>query len=367
VAATDRLSRILGLCGGLVAALPAAGADIPPDRAELMYHVYDGGGVKATGPAVLVRKSLGTRVSASASYYVDAVTNASIDVVTTASPFKENRNEYGLGIDWVVRDAIITASFSRSDEPDYKATSVGLDVSQEVFGGMTTFTLGFSRGSDDVLDSNDATFRDEALHWQYRLGVTQILSPRWLVSVNAELVADEGFLGSPYRAARVFGATIEERMPRTRSGRAIEARTQVAVGETGSARGKVRYFWDSWGLKATTVELGGARRWGGPEGGWLFDGALRLHTQNSASFYSDNATVETTYITRNRQLSAYRSTGVIAKATRNLAGRWGNADWQFTGAYEFRRFDFSDFTDLRTGGNYAYDAHVFQIHLSANY
>jgi hypothetical protein len=329
-----------------------------------MFHVYDGGGLQATGPAVLVRKSLGSRVSASASYYVDAVSNASIDVVTTASPFKETRTEYGLGVDWVVRDALITAALSRSDEPDYKASSVGLDIAQDMFGGMTTVTLGFSRGSDDVRASNDAGFREKALHWQYRLGVTQILTPRWLTSLNAELVADEGFLGSPYRAARVFGATIAERLPRTRSGRAVEWRAQGAVGETGSVRGKLRYYWDSWGLKATTLELGGARRWGE---GWLFDGALRVHTQNSALFYSDNASVETTYITRNRQLSEHRTTGLIAKATKNLAGRWGNADWQFTGAYEFRRFDYSDFTDLRTGGLYAHNAHVLQIHLSANY
>lgn len=364
MAATERLSRLLGLCGGLVAAVPAAAADIPPDRAEALFHVYDGGGVQATGPALLVRKSLTSRVSASASYYVDAVSNASIDVVTTASPFKETRHEVGLGVDWAVRDSLITGSFSRSDEPDYRAASVGLDIAQDLFGGMTTVTLGFSRGSDEVLDANDPTFRDKALHWQYRLGVTQILSPRWLVSANLEMVADEGFLGSPYRAARVFGATIEERLPRTRSSRALELRTQVAVGETGSARGKLRLFSDTWGLKATTLEIGGARRWGE---GWLFDGALRLHAQNSALFYSDNATVETTYVTRNRQLSEHRSTGVIAKATKNLAGRWGNADWQFTGAYEFRRFDFSDFTDLRTGGAYAHNAHVLQIHLSANY
>lgn len=364
MAATERLRRIVGLCGGLVAAAPAAATDIPPDRAEAMFHVYDGGGVRATGPAVLVRKSLGSRVSASASYYVDAVSNASIDVVTTASPFKETRNEVGLGLDWVVRDSLITGSFSRSDEPDYQAASVGLDVAQDLFGGMTTVTLGFSRGSDDVLDANDPTFREKALHWQYRLGVTQILTPRWLMSANVEMVADEGFLGSPYRAARVFGATIAERLPRTRSSRAFELRAQGAVGETGSMRGKLRYFWDSWGLKASTIELGGARRWAD---GWLFDGALRLHTQNSALFYSDNATVETTYVTRNRQLSDYRSTGLMAKATKNLAARWGDADWQLTGAYEFRRFDFSDFTDLRTGGAYAHNAHIFQIHLSANY
>ena len=75
-----------------------------------MFHVYDGGGVTATGPALLVRKSLADTVSLSALYYVDAVSNASIDVVTTASPFKETRTAYDLGVDYVVRDAQMSLS-----------------------------------------------------------------------------------------------------------------------------------------------------------------------------------------------------------------------------------------------------------------
>ncbi len=368
MAATDWRRRLLAFFGGLLGAAPALAADVPADRAEAMFHVYDGGGVKATGPALLVRKRLSDRVSASGSYYIDAVSNASIDVVTTASPFKETRTEYGLGVDWAVRDSLLSLSASRSSEPDYTANSVGLDIAQDVFGGMTTISIGFSRGSDEVLKSTDTAFAETALHWQYRVGVTQILSPRWLMSANLEAVADEGYLGSPYRAARVFGATVPERLPGTRSSRALKLRALGAVGDTGSVRGELRYYWDTWGLKASTLEIGGSRRWGDPaQGSWLFDGAVRAHTQNSALFYSDNATVETTYLTRNRQLSAFRSTGLSGKATRVLPARWGGAEWQFTGAYEFKRFAFSDFTDLRTGGAYAHNAHVFQIHLSANY
>ena len=365
------LRRGLGFLGSLMAAAPAVAVDVPPDRAEVLFHVYDGGAVTPTGPAVLVRKSLGDRVSATGSYYIDAVSNASIDVVTTASPYKESRTEVGLGLDWAVRDSMITLGFSRSTEPDYTATSVGLDISQDVFGGQTTISLGFSRGSDEVLKSTDSEFAESVLRWQYRVGVTQILSPRWLMSANFEAVADEGFLGSPYRAARVFGAAVPERLPGTRSSRAMKLRLLGAVGDTGSIRGEYRYFWDNWGLKASTVELGGAKRWNtataGWSGGWLFDGALRLHSQNSALFYSDNASSETTYLTRNRQLSAFRSWGAVGKASRTLDARWANAAWQVTGSYEFKRFDFSDFTDVRTGDPYAHDAHVLHLHLSATF
>ena len=96
---------VRGLFSGLAAAgaaTVAPAAVLPDDKAEAMFHVYDGGGVKADGPAFLVRKKLGERVSLSAGYYIDAVSNASIDVVTTASPFKEKRTAWDFGADWLV-------------------------------------------------------------------------------------------------------------------------------------------------------------------------------------------------------------------------------------------------------------------------
>lgn len=361
------IRRLLKLLGSLLAAghaAPALAVDVPADQAEAMFHVYDGGGVRATGPALLVRKSLSDRVSASASYYVDAVSNASIDVVTTASPFRETRHEVNLGLDWAVRDSLITLAAGQSREPDYDAGSFGLDIAQDVFGGMTTVKLGFTRGSDIVRKSTDGNFNERAHHWQYRLGLTQVLSPRWLASLNLEAVADDGFLASPYRAARVFGATVPERLPGTRSSRALKFSTVHAVDDRSSLRAEARYFWDTWGLKAGTAAVGGARRL---EGGWLLDAALRLHRQNSALFYRDNATLETTYITRNRQLSAFQSWGLALRASTEL--RSWKPEWalKLTGGYEFKRFSFSEFTDLRDGAPYAHNAHVLQIHVSSNF
>ena len=59
--------------------------------------------------------------------------------------------------------------------------------------------LGFTRGADKVGKKDSPEFSDTARHWQYRLGVSQILSPRWIMSVNVEALSDDGYLGSPYR------------------------------------------------------------------------------------------------------------------------------------------------------------------------
>ena len=215
-------------------------------RAEGLLHVYNGGGVTAWGPAFLVRKSVADRFSITGSYYLDAVSNASIDVVTTASKYSETRHEFALAGDYVYRDSRITLAGSTSHEPDYVANRFSLDISQEVFGGMTTVSLGFTRGDDKVSKKDSPEFSDSARHWQYRLGISQILTPRWIMSFNAEALSDDGYLGSPYRAARVFGAAVPERNPRTRSGRALMLRLKGDLGSRDAMHAGYRYYYDNW-------------------------------------------------------------------------------------------------------------------------
>jgi Protein of unknown function (DUF3570) len=360
-----RIAAVLGgLLGGLFAATSARAVDLPEDRAEALFHSYSGGGVTANGPALLVRKKIMDKVSLSGTYYVDSVSNASIDVVTTASKYKETRNEYGLSADYAYRDSLITISGSHSKEPDYIANSASLDVSQEVFGGMTTVSLGFTRGSDDVGKHNAPEFKDTATHWQYRLGVSQILSTRWIASANFEVLADDGFLASPYRVARVFGAAVPERDPRTRSSRAAKFRLIGDLGSRDAMHAEYRYFWDTWGIKAHTAELGYSRYFGDK---WLADSFLRYYTQDHALFYSDNAQTETTYVSRNRQLSTFDSVGLGGK----LAYTWrkvpGKYEVKFNGALEYVKFKFDDFTDLRTGSLYSFNATVLQMFVSATF
>lgn len=365
------LGRLLGIGGSLVGAAHAV--DLPPDHAEAMFHLYDGGGVQAAGPALLVRKSLFEKVSLSAGYYVDAVSNASIDVVTTASKYSETRQQLDLGLDYAVRDTLIHLAGSQSTEPDYEAQTVGLDVSQEVFNGMTNVSLGFTEGHDHVGQKGLPDYFDHANHWQYRLGATQVLTPRWLASANVEALADEGFLGSPYRVARVFGAAVPERVPRTRSGRALKLRaigdvsdwfTGWGAGQRHAVHVDYRYYWDNWGIKAHTVEGGYSRYFGEA---WLADTWLRFNRQSAALFYSDNAQAESLYITRNRQLGTFNSWSLGGRTTYTYAKVPGRYEVKLAGSLELVRFDYQDFTDIRTGKPYAFNGALLQLYLTANF
>ncbi len=365
--AARALRLLQALIGGAVASGAASAATLPEDKAEALVHVYDGGGVKATGPALLVRKSLADRVSLSAQVYVDAVSNASIDVITTASPFKETRKAWDFSVDTVVRDSTLSLGLSRSSEPDYLADAVNLDLAHEVFGGMTTVSLGYTRAKDQVGKKGTPGWIDQARHWQYRAGVTQILTPRWLVSVNAEAVADSGYLGSPYRAARVFGAAVPERNPRTRSSRAVKLRTLYDSGEFvagSSVRAEFRHYWDNWDIRATTTEFGFSKQLGAS---FLLDGTLRLYTQSKALFYSDNAGAETVYVSRNRQLSSFKSPSIGVRLSYRWPGLPAGWDLKLLGSYERKSFRFQDYTDLRTQQAYAYKADVLQLMAQATF
>jgi hypothetical protein len=376
VAASDWLHRLAvaasGVLAGLLGASPARALTLPDNRAEGMVHLYRGGGVTSQGPALLVRKSLSDRLSLSGSLFVDQVSNASVDVVTTASPYKERRNEYGVAADYLVRDALVSVGIARSDEPDYKTKSASVDIQQEVFGGMTNVSLGFSRAVDQVGRASDQAFFDNARHWQYRLGATQILTPRWQASLNVEAISDTGFLGNAYRTARLFGAVVPERHPRTRSSRAIKIGTVGRVGwfDDGSGAPRdafhadYRYFWDTWDIRAHTAEVGYSRYIGNS---FLADGFVRYYKQNKALFYSDNAVADTTYLSRNRQLATFNNLTVGGKLSYDWKSQPGVYDLKANVGLELLNVNYRDYTDVRTGRPYRLRATVLQLFLTSNF
>ncbi|MEQ1581261.1 MAG: hypothetical protein ABL964_11760, partial [Steroidobacteraceae bacterium] len=116
----------------------AHAAVLPEDRADLLYHRYEGGGVKIDGPSLLVRKKFAEKYSVSANYYVDMVSSASIDVLTTASPYKEERKQESLGVTYLRGKSTYSLDYSNSKENDYTANTASFGISQDMFGDLTT-------------------------------------------------------------------------------------------------------------------------------------------------------------------------------------------------------------------------------------
>ncbi len=366
MAATDRLRRVCLPLLPLAAAASLSAATLPEDRAEVMYHSYDGGGVQVDGPAMEARHRIGSQVSAKASYYVDSISAASIDVVTTASPYSEQRTEYGLGFDWLYGDALMNVGYSNSDESDYQSDTYALGLSQNVFGGMTTVSMGYAHG-DDVVERVDTDFRDTVDRDQFQLGLSQVLTPTLMASVDYEAITEDGFLNNPYRSARILGAQVPERYPRTRTSHAVSVGAMKSLNDRKSAvSASYRFFDDTWDITAHTAEAGYSRYVGGR---WIVDLKYRFYTQDAASFYSDNFDQEYRYMARDKELSTFDSHAVTARLTWNLFdGRNSGVTKGNLGlSWEYLYFEYEDFTDIRTGERYDFDSQVLQLYFSAWY
>ena len=153
----------------------------------------------------------------------------------------------------------------------------------------------------------------------------------------------------------------------TRTSRALKLRSlhdTHALWAGSSLRAEYRYYWDTWDIKAHTLEFGLSKY---VAERWLVDASLRSYSQGAALFYSDNATSETLYVSRNRQLSSFKNTSVSARLTYTWPGLPAGLDVKIAGSYEFKRFSFEDFTDVRTGAPYSHNAHVLQATVSATF
>ncbi len=366
----------------LLAASPAALAGVlPEERADALYHYYDGGGIEIDGPSLLVRKSLGEKVSVSASYYVDTISSASIDVITTgASPngYNEKRTQWGAGVDYLHGDSTLTFGYSTSKENDYQADTLNFAISQDVFGGLTTITLGYGSGSDDVGKRGAPLFADKVDRSAYRLGVTQVLTRNLIMGLSYEAIADEGYLNNPYRQVRYVDPadstawlTQGEVYPRTHASNAAAIRAKYYLPYRAAVSGEYRYYTDDWGVGAHTLEVGYVQ----PAGTrWLFDFRYRYYTQSAADFYSDlfpyaNAQ---NFLARDKELSTFQSHGPHLGVTYTLLDRQGDRPMKstvnlFVDHYWFTYDDFRDLTSNAAAGTeplYSFDANVVQLFIS---
>jgi hypothetical protein len=324
-------ARVATLVAACVVGPAAVAGVLPDDRADVLYHRYEGGGITIQGPSVLVRKKIGDSVSVSANYYEDLISSASLDVQLSASKYKETRKQKSLSVDYLHGKTTYSAGVINSREPDYEANTSFYSVSQDMFGDLTTLTMSYKRGWDRVYadvkqdghivnqpdfggtdaNGNPIAFRI-AEHRGYGLSLSQILTRNMLLSLNYEVLTDEGYLASPYRKIRYqssggVGFTLADQIyPGTRTSNAASAQIKYYLPYRAAVTAQYRFFSDSWGIQAHTGEIGYTHpAWRN----WIFDGSFRYYRQTSADFYSDLYTRANAFnfMARDRELAQFQS------------------------------------------------------------
>src|SRR5580658_7453680 len=209
--------RLLFARAAVIAALllvRSTSADVlPDDRADVFYSKYSGGGMDITGYSATARAKITENFAVEANYFVDQVSGASIDVLSQASVIKDERKQKSGTLEYVHDKTTYSLSYINSVERDYISNTTHFSLSQDMFGDLTTLTLGFSRTRDEV-GENDGTAFKPVIEWlghaesrSYDVGLSQIFTRNLIAGLNLEVITDAGYLANPYRSIRYLDPT----------------------------------------------------------------------------------------------------------------------------------------------------------------
>ena len=382
------LSRLAALAA-LSLMCVAGAAVLPDDRADIFYSSYRGGGMDITGESVLVRKKFSEQFSVEADYFIDKVSGASVDVTSGASPIEDERKQKRLSVDYIHDKTQYNLSYTNSTERDYISNTTHFSLSQDMFGDLTTVTLGFTDSRNKVGENNGKNYApiiDWLGHAQsrsYEGGLSQVITKNLIAGMTLEVITDQGLLSNPYRSIRYLDPTValgyslgSQVYPNTRTSTAVEGRAKYYLPYRAAASVSYRYFSDTWGVRANTIELGYTQP---VSNMFIFEGRLRHYSQNHATFYSDLFPFANSqnFEARDQNLAASTNNTIDGKVTWAFAPEGFLIFKRATASVDVTRiqFKYKDFRNIKdyndnngyapaTEPLYAFDAMIYQVYIS---
>jgi hypothetical protein len=253
---------------------------------------------------------------------VDVVTNASpdaIDVVSSAS-----RHVEAGSIDWTTtyRASRTTDLSMRSGlhlENPFRSWDSGMAIRRSyadeatvvsasalaVYDWFDRFNIHGTR--EGKTDRNGTTGS---------LGITQVLTPTTVASVNYGFTAQEGTMGNTWNSVPLAtGGRGPELLPNERMRHALVARAAQWLPWNGALRLYYRFYADDWGIVAHTVETQLMQRLT-PE--LYVGGYYRFHTQTGASFFTTLAPLDATLRVADSDLAPLDSETIGGKIVMDL-------------------------------------------------
>ncbi len=285
--AIARLATALVL--GLALPGPAAASEGEVSSALLVYS--DDDHVTVVSPRVGGRAEL-DELTLDARYAIDAVSAASVDLVTAASPggFSEVRHqasgsaEHALGA-----GARVRGGYGASIEPDFVGHGLDVAYQRDVLDRLATVSASYALRYSTVLRAHDPDFSRTRTGHEVGLGWAHVLGPASVLDLGAGLDHGRGFLSNPYRLVRLYApgqaasaTAVVEAVPGTRTGGWLDARLRVRAGPV-VTRAEYRLSRDTWGVGAHTLEARGTLALAGET--LLLTLQARGYLQGRADFY----------------------------------------------------------------------------------
>lgn len=319
-----------------------------PVRTVLKVNYYaDNDGNDVITPLTSVEGDIGSVVTVRAHAALDIMTCASVDVVSAASPkgyFQETRQEYEGGATVKLGPTTLSGTATWSRENDYHSFSGGLGFSAELFQKNTTLTLGYGYTGSVVGRSGDPNFEKDLTSHTITASVSQVLGRRLLGQVGWFVSLLGGFQESPYRMAELSDGTFTpESAPDDRTRQSVVLRLRGALSPTWFLGGDYRFYFDTWGIDAHTVQVALEN-----EASSWFEWRLRtrIYRQSPADFYADVYDAMHEFMTADRELGGLWSALVGVKLDFRVPGLGEALDLAFDLKSDLTYQAFDDFRQL---------------------
>jgi hypothetical protein len=364
--ARSQSSRIADAVNGLL-------QDWTVDSALAYYH--ENGRIQAIEPIVEVARSFADGQALSFNATFDALSGASPNGALTshtaqtfASPSgtsltgprtyttapgqlpvdpKYHDQRLAVGGNWTVpisRTDQLSVGGKLSDEHDFVSATVNASIAHDFNDKNTTLSFGVSNeydrlspiGGAPVPGSDYALFEKTGGKTKDGvaglLGVTQVMTRKWLTEFNISVDRFTGYLNDPYKitsiidgAGNTSGYEYESR-PDQRTRKSGYSENRVAWSSQLSTALSLRYMSDNWGVRSDTAQL--HLRWLWADRDRYIEPTVRWYRQTAADFYTPfilaGANPNLTYESSDSRLGPFHALTYGVKFAKKFAGP-GNA------------------------------------------
>lgn len=278
------------LSGGSTKSFSAVSAATPPVSSPSTPTSSSGGG-SSGGTATTTTTENGTEVP--------------------TSEFSDNRIGFNLGLSKRLGRHTPALQLSYSDESDYLSLGASLQDSVDFNKKNTTFTYGGAY-THDTLEPANGQPNGTKKTIDGMVGLTQVLTPTTLLTVNLIAGRAEGLLTDPYKVVELNGNLIPERRPDTKTKTiGYVALDQFVAPLNGSFELSFRHYTDSFEINAETMGVAWFQKIGDR---FVLSPRFRYYDQTEADFYAVRFTGEPEFYSSDYRVSALQATSYGLKA-----------------------------------------------------
>lgn len=212
----------------------------------------------------------------------------------------------------------------------YESINLGIGAIGEFNEKNTTVSINLQSFTDTVrmIRFNGVEEADEDRDsLTLEIGVTQLLTPRSLMSLTLHHSMQDGFLATQFNSVFVGGIEDYEILPDTRDRTSLTLRYKQALNQRMAWEAGLRYYTDDWGIDGETVDLKYFQYLG--DRSVLMEYNYRFYVQSEADYYQEEFSSPQKYQTSDPDLGDFTGHMFGVKSTfkqRRIFGQTGEWD-----------------------------------------